>query len=323
MKIKSIKSLRPFIIPGLIIIACIFWIVRVELKAAALASRLEEHHLSLQKNEDVLENLNKFVRSVADNEIQINSNDVQLVAGDNVISMDATGGKITNLKSSTWITWDEQKISLQSGNKNKVTMDINDDGFFVYPESRNDMYFRLLPNLENIQLMSGKSGILLGKTTLTSGGIMDQIDGIVLGEFNSGSIAIAKGKGIAIGTNQKGPIILKYNDDFNIELDPDPQRDRIRLKKDEFSISLGNVLFGTKNRKGIFLINNLIGSIGISEDYGIGIKVVGKNKMLMTGENDLKISFKGNIEISGDGDINIKSQNGNVNLFGKKINLNE
>ncbi len=63
---KSLKSPQGVIIIflTLFIVACCFFIVRIEIKAASLQSQWDEHQKSLKNNEDVLSDLNQFVRDI-------------------------------------------------------------------------------------------------------------------------------------------------------------------------------------------------------------------------------------------------------------------
>ena len=60
------------------IVLCCFLIVRLEIKAANLQSRLDEHHKSLEQNKDVLENLNSFTRKVKSNAIIVDEDKIKM-----------------------------------------------------------------------------------------------------------------------------------------------------------------------------------------------------------------------------------------------------
>ncbi len=62
--LKSRKGALTFLLVALLIVCC-FWIVKSEIRAASLQSRLDEHHKQLQVNSDVLEGLVFFNRGTS------------------------------------------------------------------------------------------------------------------------------------------------------------------------------------------------------------------------------------------------------------------
>lgn len=85
--LKSPKDAITFLLVALLVVSC-FWIVKSELKAASLQSRLDEHHKQLQNNSDVLENLSSFIRKINNNGITIDGNKILIAAGQSVIKLE-------------------------------------------------------------------------------------------------------------------------------------------------------------------------------------------------------------------------------------------
>jgi len=107
---KSFKSPQKVLILFLsvLIVISFIMIVRLEGKAASLKSRLDEHHKSLEKNKDVLENLDSFTRKIKNNGITINGNKIKLST---------------------------DKSSLELG-KDMMTLGASSDVFFEYDHKR-------------------------------------------------------------------------------------------------------------------------------------------------------------------------------------------
>ena len=87
MKIlKSPQKILMLFLSVLIVISFIM-ILRLEGKTASLQSRLDEHHKSLEKNKDVLNNLESFSRMIKNNGISIDGNKVTLQSGQSTITL--------------------------------------------------------------------------------------------------------------------------------------------------------------------------------------------------------------------------------------------
>ena len=63
MKNSKLINLRTIAILALIISGCIFWIIRVETRAAEFANKVTEYHRMLKQNKDEIGGLKYFVRS--------------------------------------------------------------------------------------------------------------------------------------------------------------------------------------------------------------------------------------------------------------------
>ena len=69
-----IKRMVLISLPVLILVFCIIWIMKLELKAAALTSRVDELHNALKQNQDNLANLESFWREVNKSGITLDKN---------------------------------------------------------------------------------------------------------------------------------------------------------------------------------------------------------------------------------------------------------
>ena len=87
MKIlKSPQKVLILFLSVLIVISFIM-ILRLEGKTAILQSRLDEHHKSLEKNKDVLDNLDSFSRMIKNSGISIDGNKVTIQSGQSTINI--------------------------------------------------------------------------------------------------------------------------------------------------------------------------------------------------------------------------------------------
>ncbi len=87
MSLKDKKHLLAISLPIIIIGICIFWIVRLELNATALASRVDELHNSLKQNKDNLANLESFIEKLTKAELRLDKNGGTIYKGDSEIYM--------------------------------------------------------------------------------------------------------------------------------------------------------------------------------------------------------------------------------------------
>jgi hypothetical protein len=81
------KGTLTFLLIVLLVVSC-FLIVRLEIKAASLQSRLDEHHSELKNNSDELENLSSFIRKINNNGITIDGNKILISAGQSVVKLE-------------------------------------------------------------------------------------------------------------------------------------------------------------------------------------------------------------------------------------------
>jgi len=98
---KFIKSPQKTLIIFLtsIIIVSLFFIIRLEIKAANLQTQWEKHQESLKNNEDILQHLESFFRSVGMNSIKFDKSDFMVVCSslhfDSRVDIDSKSISIT------------------------------------------------------------------------------------------------------------------------------------------------------------------------------------------------------------------------------------
>ena len=247
MKIlKSPQKVLILLLSVLIVISFIM-IVRLESKAASLQSRLDEHHKTLEKNRDILDNLESFSRMIKNTGISINGNKVTLQSGQSSLTL-----KNNNIDISS-------NGDIAIGTPTKSIVHIQKDGsIFVGPS--NSKEFGYDAKKDFIYLKHDGMSLVLGKTTSPSG-------------------------------NKQPGILIKS-----------PNGNMLTITDDGF-------------------IAGIPGKTGSQGDYKISM-VKNKNVTLRKGESIIKME-NDDINIEAKGNINIKSLNGNVNINGKKVNLNE
>lgn len=348
---KSPQKVLIVIMFVLLVISSIF-IVRLELKAASLQSRLDEHHKSLEKNKDILENLDSFTRKIKSNGISIDGNKVVINAGKSSITLQNNNIDISS----------EGKIAI--GTPTKSIINIEKDGdVFIGPNNQKSLGYD--KNEDYIYMWYNGSRIILGQHVFTSG----KEQGIRLVSKDGGPRLSVVGNGIALNVPDK-------QGDYKISMAP--LKDYIKISKGESVIKLenenidieakGDIEVGPSDEKNfgyrksedyIYMLNKdsriVVGPLNdnAGKYLGNGIMLIGKTDGPQLAVRDEKITLaipnknyklfldptkelvglrqdqssillkKNNLEIDVQGDINITSKNGNVNINGKKVNLNE
>jgi len=330
-------------------------ILRLEGKTAILQSRLDEHHKSLEKNKDVLDNLESFSRMIKNSGINIDGNKVILQSGQSNITLQNNNLDISSNGDITIGTPTKKFVYIQKDG------DIN-----IGPDNNKNFGYNAKKDL--IYLKNNTATLAVGLTTSTSG---KKSEGILIQSPNKNSLAItdegfiagvpgktgsedyritiAKDKFVQL---RKGKSKITMEDDditfeaegymvFSIDKDKEfgysPKKDLIYLIHNKAYISVGTQTSPKgKNYIGVAINspngNELIisdegflagvpGKTGPEEDYKI---VIAKDKYLMLkkGKTILKL-VDDKIQMEAVGDISITSKNGNVNINGKKVSLNE
>ena len=352
-----------------VILSSIF-IVRLEIKAASLQSRLDEHHKSLEKNKDVLAMLEVFGRYVKMNGIKVDGNAVQIIAGQSLITLDnnnidiETKGDITlngnNLKVET-----NGELSLGEPSKTHIGFDksgniylgVNSDKTLGYDKSKDIIY--MYHNGSEIRLGQHKF-----KSTGTSQGI---------------SLRSKTGGWPSLSVTDRGIMLDVPHSKGDYRIQMGPHKDNLTIIKDESEIKLkgdnidikakGDIRLGPTKDKYLgynskedeIQIHQSGSTISFGQVFngktliGNGVKIQGKNNgpRLFVTEKNIRLQIpsqkgsyditldpskgflglrcgesyvileKDNIDIEAKGNISINSLNGNVNINGKKVNLNE
>jgi hypothetical protein len=245
MKIfKSPQKVLILLLSVLIVLSFIM-IVRLEGKAASLQSLLDDHHKSLEKNKDILDNLELFSRSIKNNGISIDGNKITLESGSTSLNL---------LKDEISILSDGELVM---GTPN-YSIRFYKDGSFVIGDNNGDRRLGYSKSVDKMYMLYNETGLKIGTFKDKTG--KNESNGIML-----------------LGPKKDGSKV--YISDKRIHLS---------IRNKELALELND-------KKG-FIIKQ------------------GQSEILLA-NNKLSIDV--------DGDINITSKNGNVNIKGKKVNLNE
>ena len=243
MKLEQLKNLRAFIFPFLLIIFCIFWIIRLEIKASALEDRVDEYHEMLEKNHDELQGVTNFWRTINDLEtyISMSSGDIHFQTRESVVYLD-------------------NKSIYIGGTKGNI----------------------------DIELLTMESELLVGKKKiLIQSGVTTPI------EIIHGSSKV---------TFENGEINLEDGSSY------------INLKNDFIKL---RTLKELELNAGILHANEIK-----VKNEEITLQVWGGNKITLD-MNNIWIDSDKQITLNAKEGVNIISEDGNVDIFGKKINFNE
>ena len=308
-------------------------IVRLEGKAASFQTQWEEHQKSLKANKDVLQNLDVFSRIVKKNSIKVDGSNVLLLANNTWVTIGnddfdvSTDGNI-KLGSDTdkYLGYDSQK---------KLTY-INHDGAQVTVgniTAAGKKYNGVLVRSANgnTQLVMTDKGLMIGTTGKTGEYRFNFIPGKDI-------LKLSKGKSELIF--EKDNVKLQVESD--VKIGPSDERNFGYSKSDDYVYMLNQdsrVVVGPISRDGKFLSNGIMLisktdgpqlavydkmiSLGVpGKDLGIQINLDKGKVVMKQGQSKIQLE-KNKLEIDVVGDINITSKNGNVNINGKKVNLNE
>ena len=333
---KILKSPQKVLILffSVLIVVSFIMIVRLEGKAASLQSRLDEHHKSLKQNEDVLSKLKVFQRMVQVNGIYLDdkivgfftgksrldmTDDKVILSSDGDIEIGPSSEKnIGYRKSEDFIYMLHNgarvllgQIALKSGKRQGITivskkngsqLSVLEDGILLtVPDTQGDYQISMAPSKDYVKISKNESIIKLEK---------EDID------------IEAKGD-IKIGPSDEKNFGYRKSEDYIYMINKDSR------------VIVGPLLdkAGKFKGNGINLISKTGGASVSIEDYRISLGAVGKDLGLQVNFDKEKIVMKqgqstfslgkNKLEIDVVGDINITSKNGNVNINGKKVNLNK
>jgi hypothetical protein len=281
----------------LFIMLCCFLIVRLEIKAANLQSRWNEHQAYLEKNMDILEDLDVFTRSTKKGAyLDLNEQASTMVGGNSMIitgSAGIYGGSDSDIKfgSVKWgsvkkpiidyFGYDSKSRStfLRGVNKGNVFvrsnsgdcfLRIDDDWIALNSRDKNNYSLGLdiTPSFGKVEITNGggRANITLNKEDISIDGKNEiDIEGKILTMVNASGkckMIMAEEDIHIVCASSKGPV-------FGVQ----------------FSSSTQSIAFNTVDAS--FIIANDV------------------------------------IHFNAEGDINITSKNGNVNIKGKKVKVNE
>jgi len=291
---KSLKSPQGVIIIflTLFIVACCFFIVRIEIKAASLQSQWDEHQKSLKNNEDVLSDLNQFVRYVKNGSVlKLKQLNLLLSNGNTMLILDAANFEGTSDGDISFGSFTGNKKYFGYDSKSKTTFMRGVGNGDVFVRSNNgENYLRITDDMVSLNAWD-KNKRMVGLDIMPSSGRVD----------------------ITTGGGNRANISLEQEDIF---------------MNSENEISFEGKILKMVNASGkckIIMRENDI-QIVCTPSKGpiIGISFNPSVQSIDIDAGDASIILaKDEIHFFAEGDINITSKNGNVNIEGKKVRVNE
>jgi hypothetical protein len=267
--IKNPNGALTFLLIALLVISC-FWIVKSEIRAASLQSRLEEHHKQLAQNADYLKGLTGFLRSAGMNKLHFDKETITINSGNTKLTMHSDGVKLGVSDFLLQMTKSLKEFGLYAYPNLGMTLSLIHNEFLL---KNHGSSIKLKKNDINIvtkgDISIGPTGRTLGYSK--SGGdylYMDYDDEtrIYLGKLVSNITGKGIGKGISLQAKWNGPmiqvrenmIVLETPDSkYKLFIDPANQlvgmrqgESSITIKKDNVDIeALGDINITSKNGK--------------------------------------------------------------------------
>jgi hypothetical protein len=330
--LKSPKGAFTFLLIALLI-ASFFWIVRSEIRAASLQSRLDEHHTQLKNNADILENLGSFVRKINNNGITIDGNKVLIASDQSIIKLEKNNIEIEA----------KGDITIGPSSQKDLGYDKNED--YIYMRN-GESRIVLGEIIDNDKKSLGNGINLISKTGGTSLTVtQDKITLYVPSKDGHYKLWIDPTQQL-VGLKQGQSSILIRNDSVlvrakqDISMGPSSEKDLgynknedyIYMRNGESRIVVGEIFDKDKKSagNGINLISKTGGtSLTVRQDkimlyvpskdghYKLWIDPTQQLVGLKQGQSEI-IMRNDKIDIEALGDINITSKNGKVNINGKR-----
>lgn len=225
----------------------IFWSRRLETTAQELSSRVDEHHNSLSQNEDSLTKLKLFSRTTVGGQmIELRDKDVLIGAGDGEVTIRVGEKKrdfeIALLPKHDLIRIEKGNSHIWLGNSGTghvkngiyitssagpgkgsgfwveergIQMKIIDGGDFSISVQKGEAKLQLDIDPENelIEVKKDRSVIRIGKGSIG--------EGVELGQFDTGTVALTKGEGVGLSAREGNPMTITGKDKLDIDFDGD------------------------------------------------------------------------------------------------------
>lgn len=335
---KFFKSFQKVVITVLLLllVICCFMIIRLESKTASIISQWDEHQKSLNKNEDVLSKLDVFSRFVKKNSIKVDGSNILLLAnntwvtiGDNEFDV-LTNGNIKlgsntddylgydSQKKVTYINYDGAQVSvgdiklagkqyngvLVRSSNGKTQIVLTDKGLYIGAAGNTDEYrIELRPEKDILMLNKGKSELVFEKDNVKL-----QVDG---------DIQIGPSSNKYIGYKADEDRFYIHHSNSELFLGPIYDKQQKLFASGIYLRGKSDGPYLTVNERNLRLVAPMKSGL-----YDITIDPENNMLGINCGKSFIVIE-KDNIKIDAPGDINITSTNGNVNIKGKKVSLNE
>ena len=322
MSMKILQKYRPYLIPIIIITICVFWIVQLQLQANSLASRIEDLHNALKQNLDVLDNVERFYRSAKNNSMILDNSGAYLYTNNVGIMLEDKKGNLNCNKSD--ITWDADQIHLKNDNLEFHLSKPHDQLYL----GDGDAAVRIgkIPGTSYGTSVTEKGIVMLSQPASKKGGYMLLSDKKVSIKSNNVPLTLEAESADFFGMNidKKKELIELWNDVMRIYLDKN--KERIYVGNDEASLRIGLIEGNKISEEGIIMVSQpsatTKGGYVLVCDTVLRIKSTDIPLEIVRGNCTIKIDDD-KIEFTAESDINITSENGSVNLYGKRINFNE
>jgi hypothetical protein len=303
------KGTLTFLLIALLVVS-FFWIVKSEIRASSLQSRLDEHHEQLKKNSDEMDNLNSFMRRVGNNLLYIDKNMLQLGTG----------------KSSLFFKGDDFNVNMRSG---KLGFELSESKKIAQLKNGNA---EVLLDQDNIEIKSKDFGFYIDPAT----------NDLKIVNKNKINFLLDANRNILTLSNEKLAFLsddltsdTRNNINFNVVGDKikfgyNKAEDRIYMIHNGSKLFVGKLqIEGGKEDFGAALISKSGEQIQVREDGILAavptqegtyhIKLASKKKFVEIVKGNSIIRMEGeDISIEALGDINITSKNGKVNINGKR-----
>jgi hypothetical protein len=298
-------------------VVCCFLIIRLEIKAANLQSRWDEHQKSLMNNEDVLYDLNRFARSVKEKggSIKLHNASGILTFYDDRFECSSSGDFIFEDMNGTnkYFGYDSKNNetfmngvengTVTIGNENlKNFLSISDDWIRLNSKINKGDYVGLYidPTDRKVDISTGTD-----KASIT----LDQEHVKIRGDGS-----------ISIGGEKSGLKYIGYDRQRKlIYMKGEGKDEQVNVKGNEIYMetSNGKCEINMKEEKIEIICTPTKGPI-----FGVSFNPIMQSIDIDAGEASI-ILAKDVIHFNAEGDINITSKNGNVNIKGKKVKVNE
>lgn len=327
MSLQNMKKYRPYLIPIIIISVCVFWIVRLELRASALTDRVEELHNALSQNRDMLDNLERFYRSSKNNSIIVDNSGAFMSSNDAGITLEDKKGNLFCNKSN--IELDADQINLKNDNL-EIHLSKPHDQLYLGDGNAAVRIGKILGAASGTGASITEQGIMmLSQPASKKGGYMLLSENAVRIKSNNVPLSIESESSDFFGLkfDKKQEVIELWNKLMRIYLDE--KEERIYVGNTDASLRVGKISGTSKgastSEEGIIIVsepNSKKGGYVLISDNILRIKSTDVPIEIVKGNCTISIDDD-KIEFIADSDINITSENGSVNLFGKRINFNE
>jgi hypothetical protein len=266
---KSRNGAITFLLVALLVVS-FFWIVKSEIRASILISKLEEHHNSLGQNADILKGLTKFYRSAGKNKLDFTKGEITLSSGNTKMTINPKGIDFGIADFLLQMDKDLKTFGLSASTTFGIHLDLVNHSLFL--ENKNSTIDLKENNIDiktKGDIKIGPPGRTLGYSKKLDNMYMQYDDSkIYLGQFGDSTGKSIGKRGILVEGKKNGPHLAVWEDritlvvpskdgDYKLFIDPVNQlvgmkkgHSEITIKKDNINIeALGDINITSKNGK--------------------------------------------------------------------------